>query len=259
MPEPTADERAPTALLSREILKAIAAVDAECRRVAAPLYRPRVVPEPPLSSIDSILKATPEQGTDLPAAMRGAMDIGEKHYLLSHERRLLAITLARALPEIARLRSTVATLTAERDQARKWGEAAEHARAVEHAAVSTLTQERDAAIENMALFAGMCCRLNDAVRELGLPEHEQPDVPILDALATARTREADLREAITDRTFALHDAEKMEELAGKAMRGEIDNMTRDRLAQTLMGCAQRLRNLARAALSSPSTPQEASS
>jgi Lar family restriction alleviation protein len=80
--------------LSLKINEAIAKVNADCRRF---------LNGRPLATIDELLTATPEQGTDIGQAMTTAM-FGSG-YMLSHERRLLAITLARALPELDRLRA----------------------------------------------------------------------------------------------------------------------------------------------------------
>lgn len=94
----------------REILSpahraAIARVDSACR------MRPLGMPTHtgPLSTIYDILARTPDEGSDIPDAMDAAM---QSFVLLSHQRRLLAITLARALPEIDRLARENAELRA---------------------------------------------------------------------------------------------------------------------------------------------------
>lgn len=90
-------------LLSPDIRVAIEKVDAECRRV----YFGKDRLTRPLATIYEILAETREQGTDIPTAVTTAM-FGNG-YQLSHERRLLAILVARALPEIERLTSAVSS------------------------------------------------------------------------------------------------------------------------------------------------------
>jgi hypothetical protein len=90
-------EEPPTGnLLNKRLRDAIARVDDECR--IRPLGMSRWTG--PLASIYDILAETRENGTDIPEALGAAM---QSFVILSHQRRLLAITLARALPEIERL------------------------------------------------------------------------------------------------------------------------------------------------------------
>lgn len=93
--------------------KAIEAVNAECRRLM-----PKSVHDIQLATAAQILATTPEQGTDLATAIRNAM-FGDG-YQLSHERRLLAITLSRALPELTTLRAKQAEDAADAEQWRSF-------------------------------------------------------------------------------------------------------------------------------------------
>jgi hypothetical protein len=86
-----------------ELREAMASVDADCRRL---LFGE----DSAFATIEEILALRPDQGTDIPEALRAAM-FGDG-YFLSHQRRLLAIALTRALAGLARRDKMIVMLDA---------------------------------------------------------------------------------------------------------------------------------------------------